>query len=63
MSDISVPIASQGDPLAMGRDRPWNAKFPEHLRRSRSRKPKWQKKLKSKERDLLQAQGPGGAIK
>jgi len=38
----------------MGRDRPWNAKFPEHLRRSRSRKPKWQKKLKSKERDLLQ---------
>eukprot|EP00667_Euglena_gracilis_P015682 EG_transcript_16322 len=38
----------------MGRDRAWKTSFPEHLRRSRSRKPKWQKKLSQKSKELAQ---------
>lgn len=38
----------------MGKERTWNAAFPDHLRRSRSKKPKWQKKMKAKTRDLEQ---------
>lgn len=36
----------------MGKDRPWKTAFPEHLRRSRSRKAKWQKKLKTSTKEL-----------